>query len=385
MRGADRSKWACSRSRHLRDARVRKWTKHARHHKSWGAALRWIREFANFAKAMCSANAVSYDAVKMRADDELCCLFLTQVAEQHKGISRVVAARRALSRQRIREKGSSLNGVEDISLLIDGVRRSQPRTKFQVESLDINDVTAMARALSASSQWQDRQLGVLITTGFLTIMRYGELQRVYRRGVRVVFKSGREVSLSQLRSPSSVDLDLVRGLLIHVPWRKAKQMVDAWIPMSCLTTIGRLLKHEQSLRDLRSESSYLFPSVQRSRGHPPHPRNYFGATQFRNSLRKALRDICGMSMQESKVYGGHSLRVGGSNFMRRLGIDPDIHRSLGGWAVLKSARDYMQLSPAEQFSLTRSLAVQQVRHSAIEDAGIAQDVIPRLQRLAIGG
>ena len=334
---------------------------------------------------MCSANGVVYDAVKMRADDELCCLFLTQVAEQHKGISRIVAARRALSRQRIREKGTSLNGVDDISLLVDGVRRSQPRTKFQVESLDVNDVTAIAAALSASPQWQTRQLGVLIATGFLTIMRYGELQRVYRRGVRIVFKTGQEVPLSCLQSPVSIDLYAVQGVLIHVPWRKAKQMVDAWIPMSCRVTIGRLLAHEQSLREVGSSSPYLFPSVQRSRGHPPHPRNYFGATQFRKGLRKALRDICGMSLRESKVYGGHSLRVGGSNFMRRLGIDPDIHRSLGGWSVLKSARDYMQLSPAEQFALTRSLAVQQVRARAIEDSDIARSVLPRLRQLAIVG
>ena len=364
---------------------MQKWTKHARHHKSWGVALRWIREFEKFARVMCSANGVIYDAVRMRADDELCCLFLTEVAEQHKGISRVVAARRALSRQRIREKSVSLNEVDNISLLVDGVRRSHPRTKFQVESLDVNDVTAMSAALSASPRWHERQLGVLITTGFLTIMRYGELQRVYRRGVRVVFKSGREVPLSCLQLPLSLDLDMVQGVLIHIPWRKAKQMVDAWIPMSCHVTIRRLLTHEQSLRDLGSPSPYLFPSVQRLRGHPPHPCNYFGATQFRNGLRKALRDICGMSMDESKVYGGHSLRVGGSNFMHRLGIDQDIHRSLGGWSVLKSARDYMQLTPAEQFALTRSLAVQQARVRAIEDASIARSVLPRLRQVAIVG
>ena len=339
----------------------------------------------NFAKAMCAANSVIYDAAKMRADNELCCLFLTQVAEQYKGISRVSAARRALSRQRLREHGTSLNSVDDISLLIDGVRRSQPKTKFQVESLDVNDVTAMAAALSASSRWQDRQLGVLIATGFLTIMRYGELQRVYRRGVRVVFKSGREVPLSCLQSPMTIDMGQVQGVLLHVPWRKAKQMVDAWILMSCRVTIKRLLRHEQSLRDLQSTSPYLFPSVQRARGQPPHPRNYFGATQFRSGLRKALRDICGMSLDESKVYGGHSLRVGGSNFMRRLGIDQDIHRSLGGWAILKSAKDYMQLTPTEQFALTRSLSVQQTRVRALEDASIARDVLPRLRQLAISG
>ena len=382
--GDDTSRWSCKRSRHLRDARVRKWSKHARHHKSWGAALRWVREFANFARAMCSANAVPHDAVKMRADDELCSLFLTEVAEQHKGVSRVVAARRALSRQRIREKGSSLNGVEDITLLVEGVRRSQPKTRFQVESLDVNDVAAMAAALSASTRWQDRQLGVLIAAGFLTILRYGELQRVYRRGVRVVFKSGREVPLSELRSLESIDLDQVQGVLIHIPWRKSKQDADAWIPLSCRSTIRLLLNHERSLRSLGHVSNYLFPSVLRTRGNPPHPKNFFGSTQFRNGLRKALRDFCGMSVPESKVYGGHSLRVGGSNFMRRLGIDPDIHRSLGGWSVLKSARDYMQLTPTEQFSLTRNLAVQQTRHQAIEDASRARSVIPRLRRLAIG-
>ena len=90
-----------------------------------------------------------------------------------------------------------------------------------------------------------------------------------------------------------------------------------------------------------------------------------------------------MSLDESNVYGGHSLRVGGSNFMRRLGVDPDIHRALGGWAVLKSARNYMQLTPSEQFELTRGLAVQQTRQRAFEDVSRARRPIPRLRRLAL--
>lgn len=140
-----------------------------------GPSLVVIRSSGN---AMCRANRVTYDAVKMRADNELCCLFLTEVAEQMKGISRVTAARRALSGQRMREGSTSLNGDDDISLLIDGVRRSQPKTKHQVESLDVNDVAAIASALSKSPRWQDRMLGVIIAAGFLTIMRYAELQRV---------------------------------------------------------------------------------------------------------------------------------------------------------------------------------------------------------------
>lgn len=381
--GEDKGPWRCARSRYLSRVRINKWSKFARHHKSWGLALRWLKEFAGFARAMCSANHVRYDAVKMRADNQLCCLFLTEVAEQMAGISRVIAARRGLSGQRLREGSTSLNGDHDISLLIDGVRRSQPKTKHQVESLDVNDVAAIASVLSKSLRWQDRQLGVLIAAGFLTIMRYAELQRVRRDGVRVVFKSGREVTMSSLSTlPSARQL---RGVLIHLSWRKSNQDTDAWIPMSCQTTIQRLLEHELTLRRLGCPSHRLFPSVRRNRGNPPHPSNYFGSTQFRSGLRKALRDICGMSLDESKVYGGHSLRVGGSNFMRRLKIDPDIHRALGGWALLKSARDYMQLTPTEQFSITRKLAVKTDRESAFEQRPRARATLTRIRQLVLVG
>ena len=332
---------------------------------------------------MCRANRVTYDAVKMRADNILCCLFLTEVAEQMRGISRVTAARRALSGQRMREGSTSLNGDHDISLLIDGVRRSQPKTKHQVESLDVNDVAAIASELSKSPRWQDRQLGVLIAAGFLTIMRYAELQRVRRDGIRLVFKSGREVTMSVVTTlPSAGQLI---GILIHLSWRKSKQMTDAWLPLSCPSTIQRLLDHELTLRRLGCPSLRLFPSVCRTRGNPPHPSNFFGSAQFRNGLRKALRDIRGMSLDESKVYAGHSLRVGGSNFMRRMKIDRDVHRSLGGWSTLKSAGDYMQLTPAEQFSVTRKLAVKTDREFAFEQEALARSSLPRVRQLVLKG
>ena len=83
------------------------------------------------------------------------------------------------------------------------------------------------------------------------------------------------------------------------------------------------------------------------------------------------------------AYGGHSLRVGGSNFMRRLGIDSDVYRALGGWASLVSSQDYMQLSPAEQFQATRALAVKREREEAFEQKDVATDVLQRIQRLAL--
>ena len=71
--------------------------------------------------------------------------------------------------------------------------------------------------------------------------------------------------------------------------------------------------------------------------------------------------------------------------MRRLNIDPDVHRALGGWAVLKSARDYMQLAPTEQFALTRKLAVQRTRNEAFSGQSEARAALPRLLGLSVQG
>ena len=375
------SPWKCARARYLRSTRVNKWSKHARHSKSWGRALRWLREFQGFAKAMCSSNNVNYDFGRCLRDDRLCCLFLTDVAEEMKGISRVIAARRALNTRRLRMHSPSLNNDHDITLLVDGIRRSQPKTRHQVESLDVNDVSLISTTLSTSARWQDRQLGVMIATGFLTIVRYGELQRVTRDGVRLIYKSGAEVVLSS--AATLPDTDNLRGILIHLHFRKSNQDSDSWIPMSCRVTIERLLRHEQTLRDLGCPNHRLFPSVSRRSGQPPNPVNFFGATQFRDGLRRCLRDICHMSPQESMVYGGHSLRVGGSNYMRRLGVDRDVHRSMGGWATLKSATEYMQLSPSEQFDITRKLAVKTTREHAFASQGDAQRALDQLRQLTL--
>jgi hypothetical protein len=87
---------------------------------------------------------------------------------------------------------------------------------------------------------------------------------------------------------------------------------------------------------------------------------------------------------EAKAYAGHSLRVGGSTHMRRCGVDEQVLRSLGGWASLTTASQYVQLSPTEQFAYTRRLTVCQSRSIALESKGQARGVLasPVLRRLA---
>ena len=71
--------------------------------------------------------------------------------------------------------------------------------------------------------------------------------------------------------------------------------------------------------------------------------------------------------------------------MRRMKIDRDVHRSLGGWSSLKSASDYMQLTPAEQFSVTRKLAVKTEREHAFERGTQAQSSLRRIRQLVLEG
>ena len=59
-----------------------------------------------------------------------------------------------------------------------------------------------------------------------------------------------------------------------------------------------------------------------------------------DALKTAMRVVCGAKLEELVDVMGHSLRVGGSNHIRKLGIDDEIHRKLGGWASLSSSRSY---------------------------------------------
>lgn len=57
-------------------------------------------------------------------------------------------------------------------------------------------------------------------------------------------------------------------------------------------------------------------------------------------------------VEQAKLFRGHSLRVGGSNYMRRLGVEDEVHRLVGDWTSLVSSTNYYSLSSSEQFAVT---------------------------------
>lgn len=363
-----------------------RWLVHSRCKGAWLRTLRWVIEFRDFAKSMCSDSGRSYRRDDCLADNMLCYLFLVQVANEDRGSSRPVAARRALNRQRRQAGMRSLNDDPRVSALIAGVRNARPTLRKQMESLDVSDVAAMANAWGASGCWWKTMVALMTAIGFLTLMRCGEMIQLLRKGVVLVLKSGDEINLGSCdRVPAAAE---VAGVLILVVWRKSRQAANAWLPVSCQQTIVLLLQHELFLRSIDSTTKYCFPA-RRKTGKSvfgaPKVTNHMSASSFVRLLKRALGSVCGVDDEEVKLYGGHSLRVGGSNFMRWQGISEDVHKALGGWAQLVSAKEYMQRSPTEQFEMTRVLALKRKRDVALEHKRVAKGVLPSFARLSLSG
>ena len=125
-------------------------------------------------------------------------------------------------------------------------------------------------------------------------------------------------------APPSVDA--IAGLLLLVTWRKAGQAKFAWIPMSCKMAVAMLLTHlefllaSESWDPARSDDPYLFRSRRRGKGTGWVPSvSKVDSRSFRCDMRAALCSACeGIDKELALAFGGHSMRIGGSNWMRQV-------------------------------------------------------------------
>ena len=345
----------------LRDFAVRQVLPLAKNSRHWQRALRWIRGFEKWARPFLSRESarlrtkLPYRTVQeLLLDRELIRLFFRYVMKNKVGFSVPRSARRFLSEARVRLGSSSLNEDKELTDLIVGYERKTPRTVVQAGSLDVDDVQRIAAEYSVSEDWFLLQLALLVCLGFVAILRMGELTKIKVEDVHLVPFVGRDMAADSVSELPG--LDMVKGAFVHLVSRKASQAFDVWIPVACRTTLSLLLQQLQALRREGRRSGPLLTSRLR-KGGPRHPTNRISTQSATDGLREALRKVCGMSMEQSMLYKGHSLRVGGSNYIRRLGIDDEIHRLMGGWASLSSSRGYFKLSTVEQLQLAEEWAL----------------------------
>ena len=336
---------------------------HSHHKRHSQRALRWLREFEEWAGPFRYAEAIRRQEEpevqtlrEMLACDELCRLFISNLMRRKMGFSVPRAARRYLSGARMRLKMKSLNGDVALGERIRGYERSMPRTAVQRLSLALDDMHRVLEAYGDSSDWWEVQTALWMGLGFTAILRLIELLHLSIEGVHIVGFNFGEVSASEVEEIPHHEH--VKGLFIHLVWRKAQQQHDVWIPVACRAVIRLMMRHLAMLRANGRRTGPLFTARTRKGGRR-HKRNRMSSDAAVRMLRTTLVEVCGMTKEQAKLYAGHSLRVGGSNFIRRKGIDDEVHRLLGGWASLTSSRGYFQLLDEEQWDLAEQFALEE--------------------------
>lgn len=347
----------------LRETFVSKLAPHAAEQTLWSRTAKWERSFEVFARRQFKAQQRPFNFTEALGNDELCGLFIIAVAKEGKGYTRSGAARACLNKLRAAAGLGNLNGNQQIALTIRGDRRRQPRTKRQAEAITEGQVQAIESLWGGSKYWWRRQIALMICLGFTTLMRSGELRAMTREGVLWCSAANTEATFEDLvaRDAGQALPIGMRGVLFHVPWRKATQHEDAWIPGSCGRVMRLLWKHLWDLRTAGVRSVHLFPPKEGSnvackpKLSAPTPMK---SSTFRSYLKKAVAEVSPkFNSRDLQAFGGHSLRVGGANMLRRRGVDSNVIRMMGGWASLCSTAGYMQASTTEQFKLTDRMGV----------------------------
>ena len=83
----------------------------------------------------------------------------------------------------------------------------------------------------------------------------------------------------------------------------------------------------RSRHQIKEGGLFLFPSRSRVKINGiriPHHENPVGHLQFVRAMQQALVSVVGLSSPSARLRKGHALRVGGSNYMRALGIEDGI-------------------------------------------------------------
>ena len=273
----------------------------------------------------------------------------------------------------------SLASDESISDVVKGHEAARPATRRQAAGLTSTMLGYVSEKWGRASSWWKRQCATIFVLGFVSLMRLGEIVSLRRNAIKVVLKDGSESDLRDMKEfPSEVT-----GMLLHLPWRKNHVTQDCWIPVACDQVIHSIFQQVTTLRAMHCPSPYLFPSRRYRKGSKqlPHRSNHVGHQSVVTALRNSLLDCVPlMTRAWAALYSGHSLRVGGSNRMRQLGIADDVHRRLGGWMSLTSSQGYMQLAPHEQFGYTLRLAKRTGRTAGFTHSG-ARSVLSTSSRI----
>ena len=309
----------------------------------------WASKLQDFLRDR--ARRAGYAAVTpaMMASPNVMLEFLAFVADQNKGRTRVGAALRAINFIR---KLIALRPLADdprVALLVEGVRRLHPHVPRGAVPFPVVLLTAIAQKWGSSGTWWKRMLATTLVVAFLSLLRGAGILSVPNGMVTWVFE------LTESHKPP-LPGGRCSGALLLVPARKSKQSAPSWVPIREGIATQLLAAHVRWRKAHPNGNRFLFPSRRRRRnkhgrmGWAPHRSNRLSQSSFVTLMRSALVQVCGLSQNTASRFTIHSVRVGGINYYKRIGVPIGMRAKIASHKSLVTSRKYLRLLPVERLS-----------------------------------
>ena len=313
----------------------------------------WLTKFKAFLRANMWELGHSRLTPAMAQNNDLALSFLASVADENSGRTRIASAIRAINFVRGILGVDALSTDPRISLLKEGILRSNPHAPKGAMPIHPIMVLAIARTWGNSSVWWMRMTALLMLASFLSLLRAAGFLTAPRASVTWVLGQ-REVT-----NPSSIPA-VHDGVLLLIPSRKSSQTAPSWVPLRGGRVTQLLKDHLHWCKRTRLSNPFLFPARKtryksKTRVWVPHETRRLSRTSMVFLMRKALVEVCGVSEASARRFTAHSLRVGGINNYRRMGVSLGMCAQIASHKSLTTSRTYLRLLPVERLDELRSM------------------------------
>ena len=233
-------------------------------------------------------------------------------------------------------------------MLKQGVLRSIPHNPSGALPLACIMVLAIVKRWGNSRTWWKVMVASLIIIMFMSLLRGAGALSIPVDGVAWIF------GLVESSVPPA-DQRGLSGCLLLVPSRKSKQTAPSWIPLRAGYATQVLSRFCSWRQRHVLDNTFLFPSRKQNKARGstrwfPHTQNNLSSDSFLLLLRRALMEVCGLSAQQALRFTLHSLRVGGINYYKRLGVSIGMRAQIASHKSLQTSRRYLRLLPHERLS-----------------------------------
>lgn len=280
-------------------------------------------------------------------DNDLALRFLAATADENKGRTRVSAALRAVNFIRRLIGVTPLSDDPRIPMLREGVLRLQPHAPTGAVPFPVKLLVAVAHRWGASSKWWKRMVAAIMATAFLSLLRGAGVLSIPNGTVTWVH------GLHESRAPPPPGASL-SGALLLVPSRKSSQSAPSWVPIRDGIATNLLAAHVRWRESHATNNAFLFPSRRVSKlgsrrpAWVPHPANRMSQASLLGLIRQALVQVCGLTESQAARFTVHSLRVGGINYYKRIGVSIGMRAQIASHKSLSTSRKYLRLLPVEK-------------------------------------